>query len=122
MEAPKNNEIDKKDRMTLLPMDLLRKYLIPAYEEGNKKYWEESWRLGFKISVLMDAALRHIEEFYWKGENMDPAASKHGVEKHHLAAAMFCMLSALNTLDVRPDLDDRIVNRDISSRPEPTPK
>ena len=103
-KAPKNNLIEGKARMSLLPMDLLRRYLVPAYEEGNKKYRRESWRLGFNTSDLVDAALRHIEEFYWQGEDIDPDSS---TEKHHLAGAIFCLLSILNTLEQRPDLDDR---------------
>lgn len=103
--APKNNLIEKKAQMSLLPMDLLRKYLTPAYEEGITKYKRESWRMGFNTSVMIDAALRHIEEFFWEGEDIDPDSKNN---KHHLAGAIFSLLSILHTLETRPELDDRI--------------
>jgi len=59
--APKNNIEEGKPRMSLLPLDLLSKYLVPAYEEGVKKYNRESWRDGFHTSIMIDSVLRHIE-------------------------------------------------------------
>lgn len=105
--APKNNVQEGKPRVSLLPMDILIKYVVPAYEEGVRKYHRESWRGGFHTSVLVDAALRHIVAFFWSGEDWDPDAAKVGIKKHHLAAAVFCLLSILHTLDARPELDDR---------------
>jgi hypothetical protein len=105
--APKNNAQEGKAKMSLLPMDLLKNYLVPAYEEGRIKYRRESWRQGFYVSVLVDAALRHIEVFFWGNENWDPDAEKLGIRKHHLAGAVFSLLSILHTLDTRPELDDR---------------
>ena len=61
--GPKNNEQEGKPRMSLLPLDLLSELLCPCYEEGLRKYSRESWRKGFKISVMMDAALRHLSKF-----------------------------------------------------------
>jgi hypothetical protein len=106
--APKNNLTEKKARMSLLPMDLLRKHLVPAYEEGVVKYERESWRQGFEVSVMVDACMRHIEEFFWQGENIDPDAPN---GKHHLGGAIFCLLSILHTMDTRPELDDRYKKR-----------
>ena len=105
--APKNNLLEGKDRMSLLPLDVLRKYFCPAYEEGVKKYERESWRKGFPVSVMMDALLRHVSDFYYKREDYDPDAAAQGVEKHHLGAALFCICSMLHTLETRPELDDR---------------
>ena len=93
--------------MTLLPFDVLRKWIIPAYEEGLIKYYRESWRNGFNVSDLMEAALRHIEEFFYKHEDYDPEAEKLGVKKHHLAGATFSLLACLHTLEHYPELDDR---------------
>lgn len=73
--APKNNVREGKPRPTLLPMDILIKYLVPAYEEGVLKYARESWRGGFYVSVLVDAALRHVVEFYWHGHDQDQDSS-----------------------------------------------
>ena len=102
--APKNNIQEGKPRLSLLPLDVLGKYLVPAYEEGVKKYQRESWRGGFHVSVMVDAALRHIEEFFWQGKDVDQDSQ---TGKHHLAGAIFCLVSILHTLDTRPDLDDR---------------
>lgn len=107
MTGPKNNAKEGKARPSLLPMDILVKYLCPAYEEGILKYKRESWREGFVISDMVDAALRHICEFYWSGKDFDEDAAKLGVKKHHLAGAIFSLLSILHSLEHYPDLDDR---------------
>lgn len=108
--APKNHVAEGKARCTLNPNDLILRYLTPAYEEGVLKYYRESWRKGFYVSVMTDAMYRHIEKFYYQGEDWDPEAEKMGVRKHHLAAVIFCALSILNTLETRPELDDRFSN------------
>lgn len=109
--APKNNVQEGKARLSLLPLDVLSKYLVPAYEEGIKKYQRESWRGGFHTSVMIDTALRHIEDFYWKGADVDVDSS---TGKHPLTGAIFCLISILHALDTRPELDDRILKE-----PEP---
>lgn len=106
--APKNNLQEGKPQPSLLPMDLLVKYLVPAYQEGLIKYKRESWRAGFQYSVLVDAALRHITAFFWDGEDIDRDSI---TNKHHLAGAIFCLLSILHTQDTRPELDDRPLNQ-----------
>lgn len=105
--APKNFAVEGKPRPTLLPLDVLMKYLTPAYEEGVKKYVRESWRGGFELSVLGDALLRHFIAFFYQGEDWDPDAAQLGIKKHHLGGALFCLLSMLWTLETRPELDDR---------------
>ena len=101
--APKNNIQENKPRPSLIPLDVLIKHLCPAYEEGIPKYYRESWRKGFQTSVMIDAALRHITEFFWNGKDIDEESGK-----HHLAGAIFSLISILHTLDTRPELDDRI--------------
>jgi hypothetical protein len=93
--------------MSLLPLDVLQEFLIPAYMEGLEKYWRDSWRKGFKTSVMIDAALRHIEAFYWGHEDYDPDAAELGVMKHHLAGAVFSLLTLMHSLKYYPHLDDR---------------
>lgn len=114
--APKNNVAEGKPRVSLLPMDVLIRHLVPAYEEGVQKYARESWRDGFYVSVLIDAALRHIADFYYLGRDADPDSP---TGKHHLAGAIFSLLSVLHTLDTRPDLDDRFARRRDGEIPEP---
>jgi hypothetical protein len=106
--APKAWRQEGKPRPSLLPLDVLIKYVVAAYEEGVIKYERESWRQGFYVSDLIDAAQRHIEAFFWRGEDYDPAAAELGVKKHHLAGAIFSLLSILHTLDLGIEaLDDR---------------
>ncbi len=108
--APKNNVIEGKPDLSLLPMDLLEEYLVPAYQEGLLKYRRESWRLGFPVSVMMAAAMRHMVKFFWHRESWDPDATALGIKKHHLAGAIFSLLAILWTLKVRGggNLDDRM--------------
>lgn len=102
--APKNATKEGKSRMSLLPMDVLRKYMIPAYEEGIIKYSRESWRAGFLVSEMVDAAFRHIEEFFYENEDIDPSSD---TAKHHIAGGIFSLLCILQTLEKHPELDNR---------------
>ncbi|MDX9788994.1 MAG: DUF5664 domain-containing protein [Desulfobacterales bacterium] len=106
--APKNNVEEGKDEIYLVPMDLVLRYVPAAYQEGVVKYKRESWRGGFKVSVLVNAIARHLVCFFWGGEDLDrEAVEKYGIRKTHMAAIIFCCLSILWTLEVRRDLDDR---------------
>lgn len=118
--APKNNIQEGKPRASLIPLDVLIRHLTPAYEEGVIKYKRESWRQGFQVSVMVDAALRHISQFFYEGEDYDSTATTLGVHKHHLAGAIFSLLSILHTLDTRPELDDRPHKLPPPAWPEPT--
>ena len=108
--APKNNVKEGKPRPTLLPMDVLMEMMCPAYEEGVEKYERESWRDGFYVSTLMDAAFRHMIEFYYNGHDIDEASS---TKKHHLAGALFSIASVLHALKTRPELDDRFSKKEL---------
>lgn len=105
--APKASRSEKKTRISVLPLDLLAEFVAPAYEEGIDKYERESWRKGFLVSEMVDACFRHIVAFFWDGEDLDPEPSALKHKKHHLGAAVFCLLSILWTLKTRPELDDR---------------
>ncbi len=106
--APKCAREEGKPRPSLIPMDILIEFLVPAYEEGLIKYEKESWRRGFKISELMDAVDRHKSAFFHERKDLDETAmSEYGIEKHHLAGAIFSLIAALHTLKYHPELDDR---------------
>lgn len=83
-------------------MDLLEKYLVPVYEVGLKKYWRNSWRAGFKTTVMVAAIIRHLTKFFWHREDYDQQDGQ-----HHLGAIIFACLSILNTLETKPEMDDR---------------
>ena len=101
--APKNNEAENKQQMSLIPLDVIADMLCPAYEEGLEKYHRESWRKGFKQSVMMDACQRHLRKFFYEKEDFDPEYP----EKHHLGAALFCIISMYNSWKNHNELDDR---------------
>jgi len=107
--APKNDKEEAKPRASLLPMDVLIKYVCPAYEEGCIKYERESWRRGFEVSKMVDAAFRHIISFYYDKEDYDKDAEKVGVKKHHLGGAIFSLLAILHTIDKGIGVDNRRV-------------
>ena len=108
MTAPKNIEQEAKPKMSMIPFDLLRDFLIPAYEEGVIKYYRESWRKGFKISDMFDSLQRHSTQFFHNLEDDDKEAlERFNIKKHHLGAMLFAVLCMCDTITNHPELDDR---------------
>lgn len=107
--APKDDEKEGKHDMSELPLDLLSELLCPAYKEGSDfKYFRNSWRKGFKLTKLMAACLRHLTKFFYEKEEYDQETiEKFGIKKHHLGAAMFCIIAMYHTINNYPELDDR---------------
>lgn len=106
--APKDAHKDGKPMVSLIPMDLLIEFLEPAYREGVQKYERESWRRGFVMSDLYDATQRHLKAFFFECEDYDPETLEaYQIKKHHLAGALFSLLSALHTQKYHPHLDNR---------------
>ena len=108
MSAPKNNNAENKAQISLIPLDIIIPMLEPAYREGILKYQRESWRLGFNSTVMYDALMRHLSAWFFHLETNDPEAKeKSNIDKHHLGAAMFCLINLYNTEMNFPELDDR---------------
>lgn len=108
LTAPKNNVDENKPQPSLLPMDILVPMLEPAYREGIIKYQRESWRLGFKSTVMYDALRRHLDKWFYELESFDSGPKeKYNINKHHLGAAMFCLINLYMTEMHHPELDDR---------------
>jgi hypothetical protein len=105
--APKNTALENKPKPSLIPFDICIEYDEPAYQEGLIKYYRESWRKGFPISEMYDAAVRHLEQFFYHMQDYDPDAEKLGIKKHHLAGARFSIACMLQTLRDHPEMDDR---------------
>lgn len=106
--APKDAKKDGKPTVSLLPQDILMEYVVAAYEEGLIKYERESWRRGFVVSELIDAERRHVKAFFERCEDYDLETERdYGIKKHHIAGAIFSLLSILHTLKYHPHLDDR---------------
>ena len=95
--------------MSELPLDLLAELLCPAYQEGTQhKYYRNSWRKGFKMSVMFAACLRHLTKFFFMRETYDQETlKKYGIKKHQLGAAMFCIIALYSDWKNHPENDDR---------------
>lgn len=89
-----------KPRLSLIPIEALWA-LGGALTYGEKHYGSHNWRAGIKISILLDAALRHINEFA-DGEDIDQKS-----QNHHLGNAMANLAMAISTLANKPEFDDR---------------
>lgn len=108
MTAPKNNTTEDKVQASLIPLDLIIPMLEPAYREGILKYQRESWRAGFNATVMYDALMRHLNAWFFELESYDPESKeKFNIDKHHLGAAMFCLINLYDTDITFPGLDDR---------------
>lgn len=108
MTAPKNNNAEDKPQVSLIPLDLIIPMLEPAYREGVLKYDRESWRAGFNSTVMYDALMRHLTAWFFDLESYDPETKeKFDFDKHHLGAAMFCLINLYATEMNFPVLDDR---------------
>lgn len=106
--APKNNVAEDKAQVSLIPLDIIIPMLEPAYREGIQKYQRESWRNGFNSTVMYDALMRHLTAYFFKLESFDPEAKeKFNIKKHHLGAAMFCLINLYQTEQCFSELDDR---------------
>lgn len=89
-----------KPRLSLIPQKALWA-LGGALTYGEKHYGTHNWRSGIKVSYLLDAALRHINEFN-AGENIDQKS-----QNHHLGNAMANLAMAIELSETNPELDDR---------------
>jgi len=104
--APK--DIIEKSDLSTIPLDLLDELLDPTYAEGLFKYYKESWRKGFPISVLYSALRRHLNQFFFEREDFDKETfEKYGIQKTHLGAIIFCCISMYNSLKLNKGFDDR---------------
>jgi hypothetical protein len=102
--APKDIEKEGKPKPSLLPLDCLIELLCPAYAEGVIKYYRDSWRIGFYVSDMFDATLRHLNGF-WSGEDIDP---KSPTKKLHLGGAIFSIICMYWSIKINPNkFDDR---------------
>lgn len=89
-----------KPRLSLIPQKALWA-LGGALTYGEKHYGTHNWRKGIKVSFLLDAALRHINEFN-NGENIDKKS-----QNHHLGNAMANLAMAIELSETNPEMDDR---------------
>lgn len=105
-KAPKESPGEIKKDLSLIPFGLIAEFLEPAYQEGILKYYRESWKAGFPTTDMFAGLMRHTLS-YMDGENYDPSADKLGIQKHHLAGALFCIICMLDTFKNHQEMDDR---------------
>jgi len=71
--APKNDEIEGKPDLSLLPLDILAE-VAKTYKYGTIKYKRNSHRVGFETDRMIAACLRHISEWNDRGQEYDKDA------------------------------------------------
>lgn len=89
-----------KPRLSLIPKEALWA-MGGALTFGETHYGSHNWREGIKLSILLDAALRHINEFA-AGEDIDQKS-----QNHHLGNAMANLAMAISLQQTKPAMDDR---------------
>lgn len=85
---------DGKGRYDLISPVALRR-LAQVLERGAKKYGERNWEKGIPVGRYLDSAIRHIYQYIEGHEDED-----------HLGHAMWNIMAAIHTLEVKPELND----------------
>ncbi|BEQ12884.1 putative DUF5664 domain-containing protein [Pseudomonas phage Ep4] len=99
---PKSAQGAKKYSLRYLPL-AANIAVNQALEDGAKKYGPANWRqTGVAASVYVDAALRHIAQFF---DGKQDCASDSGV--HNLGHAMACMAIIIDAAAAGKLIDDR---------------
>lgn len=83
-----------KGRYDLLPWEAIHELALHC-EQGALKYGERNCEKGIPISSLIDSALRHLSR-YMQGEK----------DENHLAAALWNIAFAIQTEQLRPEMQD----------------
>lgn len=111
----KNDSIEKKPDLSLLPLDLLGLVAKP-YEYGLEKYQRNSHRGGFETHRNIAAALRHISDWNDRGQEYDGDAWQIANTKvHHISMAIFNLLCVLDAVTYNQNLVDNFIPADFQS-------
>lgn len=90
------------------PIGLQR--LAETYAEGAEKYDEHNWRKGFKFSVLLNHAIRHI---YLRLQG--------DTSEDHLAHAAWNLFALMEFDQTRPELNDLHADQPTVAAKQPGP-
>lgn len=102
---PKSVQGAKKFSLRYIPLPA-QVEMCRALEDGDKKYGPANWRkTGVAASVYIDAALRHIMQFYDGGQDN---ADDSGV--HNLGHAMACLAIIVDAQYNGSLIDDRPIS------------
>lgn len=97
-KGTKNDE--SKFQLDLIPYQALIE-TAKAFMYGAKKYGRWNYKNGLEHSRLINAALRHLNQ-YKEGEDLDEESGN-----SHLGHAMASIAMLIDSIKNRPDLDDR---------------
>lgn len=91
--AVRSNDADNVRFDLISPIGLRR--LAETCDEGSKKYNDHNWLKGFKLSCLLNHAMRHLAMY-----NLGDAS------EDHLAHAAWNIFAMMHFEETRPDLID----------------
>lgn len=97
-----------KPRLSLIPKEAIYE-LGHALTYGEGKYGTHNYKEGINLSILLDAALRHINQFN-HGENIDAESGN-----NHLGHALASLAMAVDTFYNRPEFDDRYKKETVTA-------
>jgi hypothetical protein len=99
-KAIKNDIVDNKIRMELLPPTSLKR-IAQVFTYGAKKYASWNYTKGLEYSRLYGALQRHMTAWY-EGEERDPETGF-----SHLDHAGCCIMMLIEMQQYKPAMDDR---------------
>jgi hypothetical protein len=76
--------------------------MISALEYGCKKYFENSWRKGFLVADMYDAANRHMDAFFHDRDDIDVESGCHHLDCVIFSVAMMRYSVDIEGMDNRP--------------------
>lgn len=91
----------KSRRYDLVPKEAVGE-VAEVFAHGSIKYADHNWRKGYKWGLSYAALERHLEDFWDRGEDLDPESGL-----PHLAHAAWHCLALLTFMREHPELDDR---------------
>ena len=99
---PKDSVGIRKGGTSMIPLGVIYELGL-ALLEGARKYGRHNWRkVGVRYSVYVDAAKRHIDEF-WEGQDMD----RDNPDVHNLTKAIACLTVLRDSMMFGNAVDDR---------------
>lgn len=106
MTAEKNDTKDNKPDLSLLPK-IFKTQVAYTMMAGKFKYGKYNYTKGHKISQLLAAAERHLDEIKDGVDYDDDCTARVGVAVHHAGCVAANMLMLLHQLELGTLIDDR---------------
>lgn len=90
-----------KPKLHRVPYELL-KAVAEGFEYGSSKYPDWNWTKPVEFSSPYNSLQRHLNDWWWNGEDLDKES-----QVHHLKLAATNIAMLLFHLENNPDMDDR---------------